>query len=1012
MIKQLLLPVLLLFIAQTYAVSEKPYFQQEVNYKINVRLNDLQHTLTANIEIEYINRSSDTLTDIWMHLWPNAYKDRTSALCKQMLEDGDPSLYFAEDINRGYIDSLAFTLDDETANWTYDKTHQDICVIHLNKPLLPGQRVFIKTPFFVKLPSARFSRLGHIGQAYAITQWYPKPAVYDNRGWHAMPYLTQGEFYSEFGAYEVTITLPSNYVVGATGDLQTESEVQWMDQQSKEEVPVSKDLSFPPSDVRTKTITYTQNSIHDFGWFADKRFHVSKGSVALPGSGRTVTTWALYTNHEAPLWKNAIEYINDAVSYYSKWIGEYPYRQCTAVDGTIAAGGGMEYPNVTIIGSSGDPLTLEITIAHEVGHNWFYGMLGSNEREHPWMDEGINSFYESRYIMEKYPPQQFGNKNELGSYTSVGQQLGLDRFNYEQASFLEYMISASNHRDQPIEGNSTLYTPINYGTIVYKKTAVAFDYLRKYLGDDLYDKSMQAYFKQWIFKHPYPEDIQKVFETTSGKNLDWFFKELLTTTPYQDFKLRKVKKESEKITFSVKECSGLKAPFSVSGYKDGIKVTEQWYEKEELNTSLSLTCRDCDRLLIDADEATLDINRRNNSSRRTLFPSLHLFPKAKSESKSYLFITPVVGWNNYNKVMLGAALYNTSLPVSKFEYILIPLYAFGDKTINGTGTINYSFYLDCPLIREIKLSQNFRKFSYLKDQFRNQSYELIKDVFAYSRYSPSLTFYIRNKNLRSAIRQKVKLQSIHIWEENPVYVVYDMEFIASKKSLYRDFYRLQYSIENKTTIDPWSVKLQTEANHKIIKADLEFKYHITYKLRGRGADIRIFAGNTLTKNPERAYGYFLSDRSGAYGTNDYAYDEWYFGRTETKGLGPHQMALRQGQFKVATPFGAYKKWIVAVNLSADLPIPFPIRLYADIGTTEGFKEDVQLVYNVKQSVSYNAGICLNAINNTLQVYLPLLNSDEIKQYLDFNRRNLINQIRFVFNIDKMNPLNARNQLID
>lgn len=110
--------------------------------------------------------------------------------------------------------------------------HEDICLLQLKKPLLPGNKVIIRTPFYVKLPSASFSRLGHLGQAYAITQWYPKPAVYDNQGWHAMPYLTLGEFYSEYGSFEVNITLPKNYVVGATGDLQTPSEIEWMNNKS------------------------------------------------------------------------------------------------------------------------------------------------------------------------------------------------------------------------------------------------------------------------------------------------------------------------------------------------------------------------------------------------------------------------------------------------------------------------------------------------------------------------------------------------------------------------------------------------------------------------------------------------------------------------------------------------------------------------------------------------------------------------------------------------------------
>jgi hypothetical protein len=171
--------------------------------------------------------------------------------------------------------------------------------------------------------------------------------------------------------------------------LQNKGEIKRLNQLAKVTDTITKfsdDLSFPLSDLTTKTLRYTQNNIHDFGWFADKRFHVLKGEVEVPHTNEKVTIWTMFTNNEADLWKNSIEYMHDALYYYSLWNGDYPYKQCTAVDGTISAGGGMEYPNVTVIGESGSAYLLEEVIMHEVGHNWFYGMLGNNERDHPWMD--------------------------------------------------------------------------------------------------------------------------------------------------------------------------------------------------------------------------------------------------------------------------------------------------------------------------------------------------------------------------------------------------------------------------------------------------------------------------------------------------------------------------------------------------------------------------------------------------------------------------------------------------
>ncbi|MEC7863954.1 MAG: M1 family metallopeptidase, partial [Bacteroidota bacterium] len=449
------------------------YFQQEVNYIIDVTLDDKNHTLDGTVHIDYFNNSPNDLDFLWFHIWPNAYKDNSTALFKQNLELGEKNGYYSTEQERGFINGLDFKVNGKRVKWDYHPEHIDICKIFLNKPLRAGQSIRISTPFFVKIPDAKFSRLGHVDQSYMITQWYPKPAVFDKNGWHEMPYLNLGEFYSEFGSFDVSITLPSNYTVGATGDLQNPEEIARLNKLAKITDTISKfgkDMSFPVSDLTTKTLRYIQKNVHDFGWFADKRYHVLKGEVEVPYTKEKVTLWTMFTNNEADLWENSIEYMHDAVYYYSLWNGDYPYKHCTAVDGTIAAGGGMEYPNVTIIGESGNAKALEEVIMHEVGHNWFYGMLGSNERDHPWMDEGINSHHELRYMRKKYPEY---NMLLDGLPKKVKKILDLEDYSNKQiAGEIMYLMHAWTGKDQPIELHSADYLPLNYWGIVYSKTAI------------------------------------------------------------------------------------------------------------------------------------------------------------------------------------------------------------------------------------------------------------------------------------------------------------------------------------------------------------------------------------------------------------------------------------------------------------------------------------------------------------------------------------------------------------
>ena len=212
------------------AAAQADYFQQTVDHQIAVALDDAEHTLRGDIATRYTNNSGDTLDFLWIHLWPNAYKNGQTALAQQKFRQGEMFMFWALQRDLGGIDSLDFAVDGVAAEWSYHPQHIDIAKLSLPQPLAPGESLEYATPFRVKLPSGKISRLGHIGESYQITQWYPKPAVYDRDGWHEMPYLNQGEFYSEFGSFDVKITLPKNYVVGATGDF----DPIWADNQIEE----------------------------------------------------------------------------------------------------------------------------------------------------------------------------------------------------------------------------------------------------------------------------------------------------------------------------------------------------------------------------------------------------------------------------------------------------------------------------------------------------------------------------------------------------------------------------------------------------------------------------------------------------------------------------------------------------------------------------------------------------------------------------------------------------------
>jgi aminopeptidase N len=269
-------------------------------------------------------------------------------------------------------------------------------------------------------------------------------------------------------------------------------------------------------------LDYHADSVHDFAWFADQNFIIQYDTLRLV-SGRTIDVFSWYRPGGNKEWMNSISFIKDAVLHYSNWIGEYAYPAVNAVEGPgNTSSGGMEYPMITLITSPKAPKEeLDGVIAHEVGHNWFYAMLGSNERQHPWMDEGINTFYEFRYEAEKY------------RYNGILGDMIPDRIRKLPADdFLSAVYNVINQlkTTEPIETPAPSFpSEFDYGLVVYAKTAVWMHILETAIGRQELEKGMKEYFSTWKFKHPYPEDMQAALEQVAGRSLDQEFSMLHNT---------------------------------------------------------------------------------------------------------------------------------------------------------------------------------------------------------------------------------------------------------------------------------------------------------------------------------------------------------------------------------------------------------------------------------------------------------------------------------------------------
>ncbi|MES2656520.1 MAG: M1 family metallopeptidase [Bacteroidota bacterium] len=992
--KRFFLFVSLLFIWQLLSAQNKSLqlnqsnWQQHVAYTISVKLNDNTNALQGNISMVYTNNSPDEIKEIYMHVWPNAYSGRTTAFAKQHLENGKTDFYFAKPEEQGRIDSLNFAVNNTAVSWKLTN-EVDIALLTLNNVLKPGEKITISTPFYVLLPNV-YSRMGHEDQLYCITQWFPKPAVYDVNGWNPIPYLDQGEFYSEFGSFDVSITVPKNYIVAATGNLQNEDEKAFLLARSKEEISTENIIT----STETKTLRYLQDSVHDFAWFCSKKFNVKKGSVTL-ASGRKVDTWLFAKKAN----DKGIEYTNEAIKYYSEHVGEYPYSLVQVVITPLKAGGGMEYPTITNCGNID-----RTTIIHEVGHNWFYGILGSNERAYPWMDESINTYYESRCSKEK-------NDKDAALSPIPQKNILKDVFNADFEDFgqlrLLYNYSARSNQDQPGNLNSVQYTDLNYGAIIYSKNPITFYMLQNYLGDKLFDDMMRAYYQKWKFKHPLPNDFKNHAESFTSKDLSWFFNEIMATDKKMDYKISQVKNNQ----VVVKNVSGLNVPFSLTSlnYHNKPIRTMQYegFTGKKIFDLTPLLAKDSimHNLVLDNNQSSIELYRKNNGWKNKY--TVRFLPALESNNKRQIFCIPLYAWNNYNGNMLGLFINNDIFPAQKVEWNITPLYSFTSNDINGYFSIAKNIYPSSALFRRIKIGLNASRFA-TQGLLPTDGYV----ETTYEKFAPGIEIDFKQANARSLFENSVMVRHVSVLENkrgSGYFSNWDNQSISA--------FDATYKLNHKLATYPTAIKANLQvgtADYTYSRVTAEINQGIAYNTGKKKAYIRLFAGTFLNAESTSKTDWNLTrtyfQLGGTNGANDYFYDEAMFGRAEQnqqQSVLARQIIGRDAGFRNFVSLGNSKTWLTAANITLPFPYKLPIGVYADCSYGEVFAFAPQTGATTYQTqFSIVGGVYISLAKNIFEIYIPLFASQNVTDSWKNNGglEHPFERVSFLLNLNAMNPV--------
>ncbi len=1003
LMKPLALAALLFF---SFSAAAQPYFQQRVDTRLSVRLDDQKHFLHGFEQLHYTNYSPDTLRYLYLHLWPNAYRnDRTFFAAQQVLQ-GKTDFYFSPAEDRGYIDSLHFRVNGEAASFFSSPGYPDIARLELPEALLPGASLTIETPFRVKIPKV-FSRLGHSGQAYYISQWFPKPAVYDRQGWHPLPYSDQGEFYSEYGSYDVQITVPKNYVVLATGECLDTAEVEWWSRQNH---PAPADTShrtaqkkqpknpFPPSSTEWKTLHFRADSVHDFAWFADKRFLIQHDTLQL-SDGRIIQVYVAFLPSDRSAWKGATAVLKKTMRGYGNLLGTYPYASLKAVAGNMKAGGGMEYPTICIIDRSAGSLELNETLVHEAGHNWFYGILGNNERDYPWMDEGCNSFAERK--VENSLRREKGRRGSL-----------ITRLNDEL-----YYQQAATRRDQNLQLSSAAYTALNYGADVYYKSALFLNWLEASLGDDTMRQALHGYYEQWKFRHPGPADFRNAMEAGCRRSLAWFFDGAMKTSKGVDFAVKQVKAGPDHTIIRLRNRSDFAAPAGISAYRGDSLLATYWTAPFRHDTIISVPTTGARRWQI-ADAVPDYFSANNQFKQGALFhgrlPRLGIGLGLNHRKAPTIYALPALGYNRYDGFMAGLLLHNLGLPEPRFRYILSGMWGTHSNALVGAGSVGYWIY-PSSVFQEIVPQVDVKSFHFLEVENAGAS----PLVARYLKLAPSVEFVFKNRSPLSTVRRSLLLKAYAIWEEDIRYTRdpndstrYLPQLNAATENTYG---LIRYTHRNERTFNPFSYVLEGQMGDLFAKLSATGQIRIDYNVPNKSLYLRGYFGKYFSRSTDEYsdYRYWLS--SAFTGPNDYLYDGTFIGRNERDGLGSQQYSMQEGAQKIATPLygfplGRSNNWLASLNLRSDLPLgKLPIRAYLDLSTyADAAKQNPS-----GNRFLYSAGFELHFLHDLLLLHVPVVLCPDYRDYLKsmYAKDRLLHSISFSVELQNLNWLRSVSGLL-
>lgn len=814
---------------------------QQNSIAIQATLNVETDELFIQQEIIFHNTSDSTFTKVYLHNWPNSFRDRKTPLSKRFVEDFRKDLYFADKEELGFSSIKNISVNFENTTFLELKGQADILEVTLNKPLIAGDSIKITATYTVKIPAAKFTGYGTTAKGYHLRYWHLVPVVFDGE-WQLMSNLNTDDLYQKGTDYIIEIQVPKAYTIESNlyqYETKEEKNNYYLIGKNKVDVILSIHQKKQLKTFKTNSLAVHTDVVH-------KELNY------------TLTT----------------DILNRELAFIKKYLGEYPHKEIyvdRVTQSKNAIYGLNQLPN--FLSPFSEVFKWDLNMFKALTKKYIENTLLLNKRKDYWLIDGLQSYLMMEYVQKFYP--------EVKLFGKVSSIWGIRKFNLAKLEFNDkypfiYQFSARKFLDQSLTTSADSLSNFNRKIVNKYKAGLGLRYLKGYVGEDLLNETIKEFYQKNKLSIIKSSDFGKLLAEKTAMDLSWFFGDYLTTNKKIDYTIDAVTREKDSLNVTIKNKRNITAPVALYGIKEKKIKFKKWVTNIDTTKTVRIKKGDFDRLSLNYENLYPEYNTLDNwkSIDKRLFNKplkLTFIKDIEDPYYNQLFYQPEVKYNFYDGLILGVELHNKPLINRNLEFKLAPSYATKSNSLTGRFSVIYNQFFEESSIYKIRYGVFGTNLHYAED-------------LAYNSFIPFINIAFRRKTLREASNKSITAKIVHI----------DKEVLPENSNPEEDTYsilNLQYRYNKANIIKEFGYNISTEFAENFSKVSFDLRYRELISKNSQ-VNFRVFAGAFLSNSTSGDYFSFGLDRS-----NDYLFQLNYYGRSESSGFFSQQFINTEGGFK-------------------------------------------------------------------------------------------------------------------